>query len=91
MAYEWDEAKRESNIRFHDVDFAAVAAFGWEVSRTLQDTRHEYGEDRFISVAPIEGRLHVMVWTPRGENVRVISLRKANSREVRDYEQQTKE
>ena len=89
MGYEWDGAKCENNLKDHGVDFAAVEDFDWDASLTLQDGRNEYGEDRFISVAPIHDRLHVLVWTPRGVNVRVISLRKANSREVRNYERQT--
>ena len=91
MGYEWDGAKRESNLAMHGVDFAAVEDFDWDASLTLQDVRNEYGEERFIPVAHIHDRLHVLVWAPRGGNVRVISLRKANSREVRDYERQTQE
>lgn len=91
MGYEWDESKRESNVEWHGVDFAIVDGFEWDASLTIMDERKEYGEDRFISVAPIRGRLHVLVWTPRDGNVRVISLRKANKREVRDYERQTQE
>jgi len=87
MGYEWDEKKCESNIEVHGVGFAAASDFEWNSARTLQDTRREYSETRFISYAPINGRLHVMVWTVREKNVRVISLRKANEREVARYDE----
>jgi len=91
MGYEWDGEKRETNLKDHGVDFAAVEDFNWDASLTLPDVRNDYGEERFISVAPIQGRLHVLVWTPRDASVRVVSLRKANSREVRNYERQKQE
>jgi len=91
MGYEWDVEKCERNLKDYGVDFAAVEDFSWDASLTLQDVRNEYCEERFISVAPIQGRLHVLVWTPRDGSVRVISLRKANSREVRNYERQKQE
>lgn len=86
MSYEWDGNKCESNMEIHNVDFEAAADFDWDAAKTLPDTRKDYTEPRFISYAPINGRLHVMVWTPRDNNVRIISLRKANEREVVRYE-----
>ena len=88
MEYEWDEAKRAANLRKHGVDFTLANRFEWERAAHQPDTRHDYGETRVLSIAPIEGRLHAMVWTPRGERIRVISLRKANRREVNRYESQ---
>lgn len=69
------------------MDFAEVEGFEWKKCYTEQDERNEYGEVRFVSIGPIHARLHVMVWTVRGKKVRIISLRKANSREVKRYEQ----
>jgi uncharacterized DUF497 family protein len=54
---------------------------------SLADERKDYGEERFISVGYLKGRMVVMVWTPRGENRRIISLRKANAREQRLIEE----
>lgn len=48
---------------------------------TAQDSRADYDEDRFITVGWLEVRLVVLVWTPRGEARRIISMRKANDRE----------
>ena len=50
------------------------------------DDRANYGELRYIGIAPLENRLYVVVYTERGNVTRVISLRKANEREVRRYE-----
>ena len=52
---------------------------------TAQDTRAGYQEDRFITVGWLDARLEVLVWTPRGEVRRIISMRKANDREKTLY------
>ena len=85
MGYEWDEEKRRINRRKHGIDFSAIEGFGWSTSITRLDSRHQ--EQRFIARGRIGTRLHVVVFTRRGEDIRIISLRKANSREVTDYEQ----
>lgn len=84
--YEWDEAKRQDNLSKHGVDFAEAGKFDWSGALTAKDNRFDYGEDRFNSVGLVGDRLFVMVWTPRGEAVRVISFRKANRKEVEYYE-----
>jgi len=86
MKYEWDLVKQELNQARRGISFNLVHAFEWEAALTGEDKRTDYGESRFISIAPISRRLFVLVWTPRGEAVRVISLRKANKREVRLYD-----
>ncbi len=52
-----------------------------------EDDRKEYGERRYRVLGFIGGRLHAVVFTPRAGKVHVISLRKANSREVKQHEQ----
>jgi uncharacterized DUF497 family protein len=54
---------------------------------TLADERFDYGETHFRAFGPIRGRLHVLVFTMRGQVLRAISLRRANATEVRRYEQ----
>lgn len=51
----------------------------------VEDRRKQYGERRFRALGPIGDRLHVVVFTARGANLRIISLRKANAREVETY------
>lgn len=85
--FEWDVSKRAENLRKHKVDFAAIASFDWESALTREDVRGDYREARFVSIGEIGGRPHVAVWTARGGAVRLISLRKANAREVKRYEE----
>lgn len=87
VRYTFDPAKAVANRAAHGVDFAAAAAFDWETALVVEDDRRDYGERRYIALGGIRGRIHVMVFTPRGGTVRLISLRKANDREIRRYEQ----
>lgn len=80
--WDWDETKRQANLAKHDVDFAIVKQFEWDTAQTETDMRYDYGEERFESIGHIGDRLYVLIFTPRGERRRLISLRKANSREV---------
>ncbi len=86
--YEWDEDKRLANLRKHGVDFTAVEDFAWEYSITDEDTTVGYGEQRMISIGPIGLRTHVLVWTARGDKIRVISLRLATRAERKRHEQE---
>jgi len=89
VKYDWDEAKRAANLAKHGVDFALAEDFAWNGALIVPDTRRDYGEPRFLAIGPIGAGLHVLVFTPRGETVRIIGLRKANDREVALYETQT--
>lgn len=85
MIYEWDEAKRRRNRETHGIDFAAADGFEWDNALTERDTRRDYGEHRFVSIGFLGPRLHVLVWTERGGHRRLVSLRRANPREIRRY------
>jgi hypothetical protein len=84
--YTWNEEKRASNLLNHKIDFAIAHDFEWETALEFQDRRRDYGERRMVAYGEIASRLHVMVWTPRHGTVRLISLRKANGREIDRYE-----
>ena len=79
---EWDEAKRLANLAKHGVDFAAIDDFDWTGAQTQPDTRHDYGEPRWLAYGLIGDRVHVVIFIMRDERRRLISLRKANRREV---------
>ena len=79
--FEWDDTKRQANLVKHGTDFAAIDAFDWETALIESDTRHE--ERRWVAIGYIGSRLHVVVYAMRGTRRRIISLRKANAREVR--------
>ncbi|WP_236841697.1 BrnT family toxin [Bosea sp. PAMC 26642] len=53
---------------------------------TPEDVRTDYGEARFITAGLLQGRMVVIVWTPRGDKRRIISMRKANDREQARYQ-----
>ena len=92
MDFEWDEAKSEACFQARGFDFAYAAWAFFDPDRVVQaDTRHSYGEERFQVMGRIEQRLFVIVYTPRRDAIRIISARKANQREVRDYENRTRE
>jgi uncharacterized DUF497 family protein len=81
----WDERKRAINLRKHSVDFALVARFEFDTAVITTDNRKDYGEVRFRAFGQINGRLHVLIFTARGAVTRVISLRRANTREVQNH------
>src|SRR5689334_22432137 len=81
--FEWDSAKQALNLKKHGVDFEDAIGI-WE-GPVLEwpDTRHDYGEDRFIATGEVDGRVLLIVYTPRGEARRMISARRA-SRDERE-------
>lgn len=86
--FEWDEAKRQANLAKHGIDFADVLGVFTDPARIeLVDTRRDYGEPRRVTMAPVQSRLLHVTWTWRAGNRRLISARKANTREKRRYEQ----
>lgn len=87
MKLEWDEAKRRATLSERGLDFADVARIDWDTAITIEDVRQEYVEERSVTTGMLDGRLVIVAWCWRGDRMRVISLRKANSREIRKYEQ----
>lgn len=85
MNYEWDEQKRATNITRHGVDFVEIENFDWATALTILDTRFE--ESRYAALGLIENRLYAVAYTVRETSTRLISMRKANRREIRKYEQ----
>ncbi|MBO1329370.1 BrnT family toxin [Acetobacter suratthaniensis] len=83
MRYEWDETKRQSNIVKHAVDFAVAEGFEWDVALIM--TSMSSNEPRLVAVAPINLRLHVLVFSIETRVIRIISQRKANKREAKLY------
>ncbi len=86
MRYSWTETKRLANIEKHGIDFAEAEAFDWAHASIRPDARADYGEHRFIAMGPIGTRIHVLVFTMRSGRIHIISLRKANIREVRHHD-----
>jgi uncharacterized protein len=85
MKLEFNEAKRNKTLQERGLDFARAVEIFDGIHFTGQDKRMDYEEDRFITVGWMDDSLVVMVWTPRGEVRRIISMRKANDREKTLY------
>ena len=89
LTFEWDASKAGLNLAKHGVHFEeAATVFGDPLSVTIFDPAHSQAEDRFI----ILGRSHldkllVVVHTERGDNIRIISARRASRRERKQYEE----
>ena len=85
--YEWNETKNRANISKHGLSFEDANIVFSGPCVTLEDSRHDYDEKRFITLGPLAGRVVVIAHTSRDENTRVISMRKANRREQEIYYQ----
>lgn len=86
MNIEFDPAKNQRNIEKHGISLLDAQAFDFASALIAADNRFDYGEQRYNAIGWQNGRLHVLTFTLRGENLRAISLRKANKREVAKYE-----
>lgn len=87
MRIEFDAAKNERNIRERGLSFERAAQFDFAGASVRQDVRRAYPEVRFVALGLLDRRLHVLCFPPVAGGIRVISFRKANSREVTDHEQ----
>ena len=84
--FEWDEAKNRSNIGKHGFDLADAEEMFAGVLFARPDTREDYGEDRWVGIGMIRGRLAVVAFAERDpDTIRIISLRKASQNERRQY------
>ncbi len=80
--YDWDSDKAALNLEKHGVEFSAIYDFDWATAIEAEDIRYDYGEVRMQALGKIGDRYHVLVYSIRGELIRIISLRKANGRET---------
>lgn len=81
MQIEFDAAKRAKTLTERGLDFARADEVFAGTHFTAEDERESYGETRYITVGRLDAHMVVVVWTPRGEARRIISMRKANERE----------
>ena len=87
--YEWDQGKAVANFAKHGVAFESVMAFGWRTALVVDDDRHSTIEQRHKALGLIGSKLHMMIFTQRGNNVRIVSLRPANRSERKAYAEKT--
>lgn len=85
MLIEFDPQKDASNLAKHGVSLALAVELDWEAALVWLDDRFEYGESRMIALAPREEILYYVAFVDRERVRRIISLRRANRREVKHY------
>lgn len=83
--FSWDEAKRRANLRKHGIDFVDAEQIFHGFTLTAEDTREAYGERRFLTLGLLEDQVVSVVHTERGNDIRIISIRKATKHEARFY------
>ena len=84
---EFDALKSERNAQTRGLRFERAADFDWGSAIVVPDVRRDYGETRLVATGFLDGRLHMLCFIRIPDGVRVISLRRANKREVLEHEQ----
>jgi uncharacterized DUF497 family protein len=90
MKVTFDPAKNVANFEKHGLFLDAADDFCWGSAFYQEDTRKNYGEKRYYALGFLKDRLHAAIFTPRPEGIRMISLRKANVKEIQSYEIHTR-
>jgi uncharacterized DUF497 family protein len=87
--FEWDHEKNAANRRKHGIAFEDILPI-FELAEVegliIEDRRQDYGEERFVLLCPFMGKIYHVTFTWREDRIRLISARRANPREVQDYE-----
>jgi uncharacterized DUF497 family protein len=91
MKITFDSVKRAKNLHSRQLDFLDAEIVLSGPVFTIEDTRSDYGEQRFQTVGFLAGRMVMVVWTPRGEAVHVMSMRKCNDKEQARYSKRFEE
>jgi len=89
LIFEWDEEKAKDNIQKHKISFEeAKTVFNDPFLLTFPDNEHSDNEQRYINIGTsIKGKVMILIHNERGDNIRIISCRKATKNERRTYEE----
>jgi uncharacterized protein len=85
VKFEWDEAKRKSNVKKHGIDFINAPMVFAGYTLTMEDDRYDYRERRLVTFGILEGRVVGVVHTETEDSIRIISIRKATKYEEEAY------
>jgi uncharacterized DUF497 family protein len=85
MRITFDHTKDAANLIKHGCSLSDASLIEWETLWAKPDSRRDYGEPRQIGFAYLGLRLYCVIFTDRGDERRIISLRKANNREIKHY------
>ncbi len=83
--FTWDEGKRRANLQKHRIDFVDAERIFRGFILTAEDTREAYGERRFLTLGLLEDQGVSVTHTEHGDDIRIISIRKATKHEARFY------
>lgn len=87
--FEWNEEKASTNFKKHSIEFDMAARVFLDTLRLdFSDNREDYGEERRNTIGNIDGIIVHVTYTPREGRIRLISARKANSKERERYDGQ---
>jgi uncharacterized DUF497 family protein len=87
MKVTFDPAKRDLTLKLRGLDFARANEIFAGKTATQADDRFDYGETRFITAGELDGRMVVLVWTERGQNRHIISMRYCHAKEEKIWRQ----
>ena len=85
IEFEWDEQKRLSNLQKHGIDFVKACQIFDGYTVEFEDSRYDYGEDRYIAIGETNGKILTVTYTYRNDIIRLISARKATRYERNIY------
>ena len=85
MKITFDPAKDAANVKKHGVSLATAEVMEWDLLLATEDPNCRYGEARMVGFAPIGRVVYCVVFTEQDEVYRIISLRRALPKEVRNY------
>lgn len=88
MTFDWDQSKNVANIEKHGIGFADAEELFRNPMVVRADLRRAYGERRYMGLGLVRGRVLAIAFTIRGDVIRIISMRRANRRESRRYEEE---
>ncbi len=91
MEYVWDEIKNQMNVEKHGLNFHDEYIVFEGQTVTFIDDRYDYQEIRYVTLGELAGRCVLIVYTPRGTSIRIISMRKANVREKKIFKKRLEE
>ena len=91
MRFDYDSGKDATNLSKHGLSLVAAAELSWDAALVWIDDRADYGEVRMVALAPIGDVLYFVAFVDREPARRIISLRRANRREVNHYVKAIKE
>ena len=83
MRASFDAAKRDETLRERGLDMAHAGEVFRGLHLTRVDDREDYGEPRYVTAGWLDGRIVIVVWTPRGVARRIISMRHCHEREAK--------